>query len=94
MPNTKEGAKKARRTLLEKLGSEEAVREYYKQIGSMGGKKSRGGGFASEKIGSDGLTGAERARLAGQKGGQATHISSEVSEEAKKKIHNILERHK
>lgn len=94
MPNTKEGARKARQTLLERLGSEEAVREYYRNIGRMGGQKSRGGGFASEKVGNDGLTGQERARLAGAKGGKATHISSEVSEEAKKKIHNILEKHR
>lgn len=94
MPNTKEGARKARQTLLERLGSEEAVREYYKNIGRMGGQKSRGGGFASEKVGNDGLTGQQRARLAGAKGGKATHISNEVSEEAKKKIHNILEKHR
>lgn len=94
MPNTKEGAEKARRTLLERLGSEEALKEYYRNIGRMGGAKSRGGGFASEKVGNDGLTGAQRARLAGKKGGRATHISNEVSDEAKKKIHNILEKHK
>lgn len=94
MPNTKEGAKKARQTLIERLGSEEALKEYYKNIGRMGGRKSRGGGFASNSIGKDGLTGAERARLAGAKGGRATHVSSEVSDEAKKKIHNILEKHK
>ena len=94
MANTKAGGKKQKQTLLEKLGSEEAVKEYYKNIGRMGGQKSRGGGFASEKVGNDGLTGQQRARLAGAKGGKATHISSEVSEEAKKKIHNILEKHR
>ena len=94
MANTKEGAKKARQTLIERLGSEEAVKEYYRRIGAMGGAKSRGGGFGSDKVGADGLTGQQRARLAGAKGGKATHISSEVSEEAKKKIHNILEKHR
>lgn len=38
-------------------------------IGVAGGKKSRGGGFASNKIGKDGLTGKERAEIAGRKGG-------------------------
>ena len=43
--------------------------DFYKKIGAMGGKKSRGGGFASEITGKDGLTGYERARIAGSKGG-------------------------
>lgn len=94
MPNTKEGAEKARRTLLERLGSEEALKEYYRNIGRMGGAKSRGGGFASDKIGKDGLTGAERARLAGIKGGKATRIPSNLTEEQKKRLHNLFESNK
>lgn len=39
-------------------------------IGSKGGKAGHTGGFASDKVGSDGLTGVERARLAGAKGGK------------------------
>lgn len=35
----------------------------------MGGRKGKAGGFASSKIGKDGLTGQERAKLAGKKGG-------------------------
>lgn len=31
---------------------------------------SRLGGFASDKVGADGLSGRERARIAGQKGGR------------------------
>lgn len=42
---------------------------FYKQIGRAGGKKSRGGGFGSDKIGPDGLTGKERAAVAGKIGG-------------------------
>lgn len=91
MPNTKEGGKKAQQTLLQKLGSAEAVREYYKNIGAMGGKKSRGGGFASNKVGADGLTGAERARLAGSKGGKATRIPSNLTDKQKKQLHNLFE---
>ncbi len=45
---------------------------FYRSIGRLGGKKQRGGGFASAKIGRDGLTGAERARVAGIKGGVTT----------------------
>lgn len=43
--------------------------DYYQKIGSIGGKKSKGGGFGSEEVGPDGLTGKERARIAGRKGG-------------------------
>lgn len=64
MAGTIEGGRKAAATNKLKNGP-----DFYARIGSLGGKSSRGGGFASEKIGSDGLTGAERAREAGRKGG-------------------------
>lgn len=38
-------------------------------IGAKGGKLSTTGGFASDKVGADGLTGRQRARIAGAKGG-------------------------
>lgn len=44
-------------------------RDFYVRIGRLGGRKSRRGGFASTKVGKDGLTGAERAKLAGARGG-------------------------
>lgn len=90
MANTKAGGKKHKQTLLEKLGSEEAVKEYYRRIGAMGGAKSRGGGFGSDKVGADGLTGHERARLAGMKGGRASRLPSNITEQQKKQIHNLL----
>lgn len=94
MANTKAGGKKQKQTLLEKLGSEEAVKAYYRKIGAMGGAKSRGGGFGSDKVGKDGLTGHERARLAGIKGGKATRIPSNLTEEQKKRLHNLFESNK
>ena len=45
-------------------------KDFYKKVGKLGGMKSRGGGFASETVGKDGLTGYERAREAGRKGGR------------------------
>ena len=72
MANTKAGGQKTKQTLLKKFGSEKALKEWRKQIGAMGGKKSRGGGFASNSIGADGLTGYERAREAGSRGGKAS----------------------
>lgn len=46
--------------------------DFYKNIGRKGGKISRGGGFGSNMVGPDGLTGKERAVVAGIKGGQAS----------------------
>jgi len=65
MSGTPTGGQRAAKTNKKKHG-----RNFYKKIGQLGGKKSRGGGFACKKVGADGLTGAERARLAGSKGGQ------------------------
>ena len=64
MSGTIAGGKKAAKTNKEKHG-----KDFYANIGRKGGKASGTGGFASNKIGKDGLTGLERARLAGQKGG-------------------------
>lgn len=61
------GGLKAAQTNKERYGD-----DFYVKIGAMGGRKSRGGGFASEKVGSDGLTGRERTIVAGRKGGQAS----------------------
>jgi uncharacterized protein len=44
--------------------------DFYKQIGALGGRRGRTGGFASDKVGEDGLTGRERAAVVGAKGGR------------------------
>lgn len=69
MSGTLEGSKKAQATMKAKYGEEGRIL-FFKRIGQKGGKKSTNGGFASTKVGADGLTGYERARLAGQKGGK------------------------
>lgn len=66
MAGTREGGKKAAAKNLAKDP------DFYGKIGSMGGRKSKTGGFASKKVGKDGLTGQERARIAGAKGGAAS----------------------
>lgn len=43
--------------------------DYYSNIGRKGGQNGHTCGFASNKVGKDGLTGPERARIAGFKGG-------------------------
>ena len=63
-------AEKWHATMLERLGSEEAIREHYRTIGRKGGQRSCNGGFASDKVGKDGLTGRERSRIAGYRGGR------------------------
>lgn len=56
-------------TMIERFGSKEAIHDHMVAIGKKGGKLSQGGGFASTKVGVDGLTGRERARLVGAIGG-------------------------
>jgi hypothetical protein len=65
MAGTIVGGVKTAETNKKKYGS-----DYYRNIGKLGGTKSRGGGFASHKVGEDGLTGIERAKIAGAKGGK------------------------
>ena len=65
MAGTLEGARKARDTNIRKYG-----KDFYREMGRKGGKIGRTGGWASEEIGPDGLTGRERAAVMGKKGGQ------------------------
>jgi general stress protein YciG len=58
MPGTREGGLKAASTNKKRYG-----KEFYTRIGAVGGKKSRGGGFAANP---------ELARSAGAKGGRAS----------------------
>lgn len=53
--------------------------KFYQRIGHIGGKKSQNGGFASDVIGKDGLTGKERARLAGKKGGKISRRGKAIN---------------
>lgn len=48
--------------------------EFYKKIGQKGGRNGRSGGFADPFVGADGLTGQERARVAGAIGGRISRI--------------------
>lgn len=64
MAGTRKGGLKARNTNYKNNG-----RDFYAKIGKIGGSHSRTGGFASFVVGSDGLTGWQRARVAGSKGG-------------------------
>lgn len=85
MPRPKKGSKgyeeasrKWRAAMLEKFGSEEELSKHFSNMGRKGGLAGRGknygGGFSSEKTGEDGLTGYERAKVSGQKGGRNSKI--------------------
>ena len=65
MVGTKAGGMKASKTNLKKHGA-----DFYKRIGSKGGQNGHTGGFGSEAIGKDGLTGPERAKKWGAVGGR------------------------
>lgn len=92
MAGSKTGGKKAAATNKEKYGE-----DFYKNIGRKGGKNGHTGGFASDEVGDDGLTGKERAKIAGAKGGrkskrgpvkgtkQVPHLTDNDIAEAKKK---------
>ena len=64
MAGTLEGGKKAAAKNKAKYGD-----NFYAKIGRKGGIRSSTGGFADLKVGKDGLTGWERAKIAGRKGG-------------------------
>lgn len=64
MSGTAEGGRRAAARTKELYGD-----DHHSRVGSIGGKKSSNGGFASQKVGKDGLTGIQRAKLLGSKGG-------------------------
>ncbi len=73
MSGNKIGGKKTAKTILKRYG-----KDYYRNMGAIGGKRSRTGGFASLKVGQDGLTGKQRAVQAGYKGGKISRRSKKL----------------
>ncbi len=65
MAGTLQGGKKAAETNKLKYG-----KDFYARIGKKGGKNGHDGGFASETVGKDGMTGPERAKKCGAIGGK------------------------
>jgi len=64
MAGTKAGGLKAASTNKRKFGP-----DFYRIVGAEGGKAGHSGGFATDKVGADGLTGPERASKYGAIGG-------------------------
>jgi hypothetical protein len=67
MSGTQKGGAAAAKTNRNKYGA-----DFYARIGAMGGKKGKTGGFASAVVGLDGLTGQQRAAIAGARGGRVS----------------------
>lgn len=65
MAGNKDGGRRAAATNKERHG-----KDFYARIGARGGKNGHTGGFASDVVGKDGLTGAQRAKIAGAIGGR------------------------
>lgn len=76
MAGTKDGGMAAASTNKTKYGA-----DFYARIGAMGGKKGRTGGFASDKVGTDGKTGRERAAEAGARGGRISRRTKKVTQQ-------------
>lgn len=77
MAGTKAGGRAAADTNKKKYG-----KDFYARIGKSGGEKGRTGGFASDKTGEDGLTGRERAAIAGARGGRVSRRTKKVAAKA------------
>lgn len=78
---------KAAQTNKEKHGA-----DFFARIGARGGRNGHSGGFSADgRVGKDGLTGPERAKIAGAKGGRVSkrgkaktpHLTDEDSENTK-----------
>jgi hypothetical protein len=76
MAGTREGGKTAAETNKQRYGE-----DFYKHIGSTGGKKGKTGGFASDKVGRDGLTGHQRAIKVGEVGGRTSRRTKKIDDE-------------
>lgn len=74
MKGYEEANRKWRETMLARYGGVKDLHKRMQEIGSKGGASGKGpgykGGFASDEVGEDGLTGRQRARLAGAVGGK------------------------
>lgn len=71
MSQTAQGTLNTRQTMIAKHGSEEAWKEYMRQIASEGGKKGTGHAFAHGKV---------DPRTAGRKGGYTSRRGSKKNE--------------
>lgn len=79
MPYTQDSRAKWLATMVAKFGSEQAVKDEMARRKQKQGMESTTGGFASDKVGRDGLTGKERAKLYG--GRNVTKVKERSAED-------------
>ena len=74
MKGYEEANRKWRETMLARCGGAKELHKKMQEIGYKGGSSGKGpgykGGFASDRVGEDGLTGRERSIICGRIGGQ------------------------
>ena len=73
MAGTVSGGRKAAITNRQRHG-----KNFYSRIAQLAGQSSDTGGFACPRVGKDGLTGPERAKVAGSIGGKSSRRSKAV----------------
>ena len=81
MAGNREGGLKTAKTNIERYG-----KDYYKKLCRKASHPGTGG-FASLKVGKDGLTGLQRAKIAGRKGGTISRRGK--SKDTTKGIENV-----
>lgn len=79
MSGTKAGGIKAKKTNLERHGE-----DFYARIGKKGGQNGHTGGFKTNLVGKNGMTGFERARYYGRIGGMKSRRTGVKNGEGKK----------
>jgi hypothetical protein len=70
MAGTQQGGRNAATTNKARYGE-----DFYRRIGAKGGRKGNTGGFGSDFVGADGLTGKQRASVVGSIGGRLSKRS-------------------
>ena len=97
MPRPKRGTAKGdiatlkwRNTMEKRYGGANGVHKMMQEMGRKGGRISNSGGFASNIRGADGLTGKERARVAGAKGGVISKRNSVQIQKIQKNKSEIM----
>lgn len=77
-PGYEKTREKLRKTLIEKYGSEEEMKKFFREIGALGGHNGHTGGFAANP---------ELARKAGSKGGMISRRGFKLIDEDDKSFH-------
>ncbi len=84
MAGTRQGAFKAALTNKQIRGN-----DYFRKLGRKAGSFGTTGGFASELVGEDGLTGVERSKIQGARAGRRSGHMRRIKRELDKELERI-----